>query len=95
MSICATDTRCLRWTFRRDREAVVCELGLNTDESAYQLRITPSSSRHANTTETFDEAMPAFQRHAAIERELIEEGWWLEGFESVVGATVAKASLGG
>jgi len=35
------------------------------------------------------------QRHAAIERVLIDGGWMLEDFESVTGATVAKASLGG
>ena len=39
--------------------------------------------------------MQAFQRHAAIERVLIDEGWMLEGFESVIGATLADASLGG
>jgi hypothetical protein len=95
MAICLTETRLLRWTFRRDREAVVCELGLNTDESGYQLCLTSPWNSHATTTEAFDVAMQAFQRHAAIERELIEEGWTLEGFESVIGATVARASLGG
>ena len=39
--------------------------------------------------------MPAFQRHAAIERVLVDEGWLLEGFESVSGATLAQLSLGG
>jgi hypothetical protein len=39
--------------------------------------------------------MQALQRHDAIERVLIDGGWMLEDFESVTGATVAKASLGG
>jgi len=95
MAICATETRYLRWTFRRDLEAVVCELGLSSDEAAYELRLNPPWNLDTVTTETFDEAIRAFQRHAAIERVLIDEGWMLEGFESVTGATVAKASLGG
>jgi hypothetical protein len=95
MTICATETRLLRWTFRRDREAVVCELGLNSDDSAYELRLNPPWNLQGTTIELFDDAMQAFQRHAAIERVLIDEGWMLEGFESVVGATLAVASHGG
>lgn len=95
MPICLTETRVLRWTFRRAQEAIVCELGLNQDDSAYELRINPPWNLHGTTTEMFDDAMQAFQRHAAIERVLIAEGWMLEGFESVVGATLAQASGGG
>jgi hypothetical protein len=95
MATCVTETRTLRWTFRRDREAVVCELGLNNDESAYELRLNPPWNLHVFTTEVFDDAMQAFLRHAAIERVLIDEGWLLEGFESVIGSTLAQASLGG
>ena len=95
MAICLTETRVLRWTFRRAHEAVVCELGLNNDDSAYELRLNPPWNLHGITTELFDDAMQAFQRHAAIERVLIDEGWMLEGFESVIGATLAAASLGG
>ena len=95
MAICVTETRVLRWTFRREQEAVVCELGLNSDDSAYELRLNPPWNLHGTTIETFDDAMQAFQRHAAIERVLIDEGWMLEGFESVIGATLAHASHGG
>jgi hypothetical protein len=95
MTICVTDNRVLRWTFRRGHEAVVCELGLNSDESAYELRLNPPWNLNGITTELFDDAMQAFQRHAAIERVLIDEGWMLEGFESVIGATLAEASHGG
>jgi hypothetical protein len=95
MTICATETRVLRWTFRRAHEAVICELGLNNDDSAYELRLNPPWNLHGITTEVFDDAMQAFQRHAAIERVLIDEGWMLEGFESVTGATLAEASHGG
>jgi hypothetical protein len=95
MAICVTETRVLRWTFRKAQEAVVCELGLNSDDSAYELRLNPPWNLREITTEVFDDAMQAFQRHAAIERVLIDEGWLLEGFESVTGATLAPASVGG
>jgi len=74
--------RILRWTFRRDANAVVCELGLNTDDSAYGLRVNPPPNTSPATTEQFDDAMAAFQRHAAIESRLVKEGWLLEAFES-------------
>jgi hypothetical protein len=93
MAICVTgncptspstdrEVRILRWTFRREEDAVVCELGLSSDDSAYELRVNPPWNPAGATTEQFDDAMSAFQRHAAIERMLIDEGWLLEGFES-------------
>ena len=93
MSTCATATRrtledaeptirILRWTFRRDEEVVVCELGLSGDDSAYELRVTPAWNPAGVTTERFDDAMSAFERHAAIERIFVDDGWMLEGFES-------------
>jgi hypothetical protein len=93
MAICVTgigptfiavgrSVRILRWTFRRHEAAVVCELGLNGDESAYELRLNPPWNPAGVTTELFDDAMSAFQRHAAIERLLVNDGWMLEGFES-------------
>ena len=94
MAICVAEARVLRWTFRRQHEAVVCELGLNSDDSAYEVRLNPPGNPQGMTTELFDDAMRAFQRHAAIERILIGEGWTLEGFESVIGA-LAHASHGG
>jgi hypothetical protein len=74
--------RVLRWTFRRDDESIVCELGLNSDDSAYELRFNPPWNSADSTTERFDDAMSALQRHAAIERRLVNEGWMLEAFES-------------
>ena len=75
------EVRVLRWTFRRHAESVVCELGLNNDDSAYELRVQ-WPSEPSNSTELFDDAMSAFHRHAAIERLLVDDGWLLEGFES-------------
>jgi hypothetical protein len=93
MSICRTVTsphvkaparsiRVLRWTFRREEEAVVCELGLNADDSAYELRVNPAWNPVGIKKETFADAMSAFERHAAIERLLVNDGWILDGFES-------------
>jgi hypothetical protein len=80
----ATDhaVRILRWTFRRGDEAVVSELCLSRDNSAYELHLNPPWNPSGSITEIFDDAMAAFQRHAALERMLVEEGWMLEGFES-------------
>ena len=74
MTIAVTDKRVLRWTFRRGHEAIVCELGLNSDDSAYELRLNPPWNLQGITTERFDDATQAFQRHASIERVLIDEG---------------------
>jgi len=76
------DVRILRWTFRRDGESVVCELGLNGDASSYELRLMPPIESGGHDAELFDDAMSAFQRHAAIERSLVDKGWMLEAFES-------------
>jgi hypothetical protein len=57
--------------------------------------LQPAVDLRGTTTELFDDAMAALQRHAAIERVLIDEGWMLEDFESVIGATLAHTSPGG
>jgi hypothetical protein len=82
LNVTDRSVRILRWTFRRDQETVVCELGLTGDNSAYELRIDPPRNPAGLTTELFDDAMSAFQRHAAIERILVNQGWMLEGFAS-------------
>jgi hypothetical protein len=74
--------RVLRWVFRRGDETLTCELGLTSEDSAYELRMTSAQHPDRNLHELFDDAMPAFQRHAAIERALVDEGWSLESFES-------------
>jgi hypothetical protein len=80
----ATDhtVRVLRWTFRRDEDAVICELGLARDTSVYELMVNRPRSPAGTTTEMFDDAMSAFERQAAIERTLVGDGWMLEHFES-------------
>ena len=82
LNVTDRSVRILRWTFRRGQETIVCELGLTGDNSAYELRIDPLRNAAGVTTELFDDAMSAFQRHAAIERILVDQGWTLEGFAS-------------
>lgn len=79
--------RILKSTFRRDGATVVCELGLTRDDSAYELRLDPPSNPAGCTREFFSDAMAAFQRHAMIERILVQDGWALDSFES---QTVAR-----
>jgi hypothetical protein len=75
--------RVLRWTFRRDDdEAVVCELGLTGEDREYELRVPAEWNPTRRAIERFDDALMAFQRHAMIERTLLDAGWVLDGFES-------------
>jgi hypothetical protein len=77
--------RVLRWTFRRADETAVCELGLNSDELAYELRLTVPGDAH-RSVEVFSDAIAAFHRQTAVERTLVAQGWSLEGFHSDRGA---------
>jgi len=70
--------RTLRWVFRRGSDAVICELGLNRDDSAYELRIDAPLP----TVERFDDVTAAFQRHLSLERALVSDGWSLDSFEA-------------
>lgn len=75
--------RVLRWTFRHDDEdAVVCELALTGEDREYELRVPADWSPTGLSVERFDAALTAFERHAMIERQLLDEGWVLDGFES-------------
>jgi len=75
--------RVLRWTFRRDGdEAVVCELALTGEDRAYELRAPADWNPSGLPVERFDDALTAFQRHAMIERQLLDSGWALDAFES-------------
>jgi len=78
--------RVMRWIFRREDAIVVCELGLNREESAYEIRVYPPGDPAGVTTEVFDDAVAAFERHGAIERRLVDEGWSLERFDSRLSA---------
>jgi hypothetical protein len=72
--------RVLRWTFRRDADAIVSELGLASDDSAYELRIERGPLPAIR--EQFHDVASAFDRQGTIERQLIADGWSLERFAS-------------
>jgi hypothetical protein len=75
--------RVLRWTFRRDvDEAVICELALTGEDREYELRAPAEWNPTGRSIERFDDALTAFQRHAMIERQLLDDGWALDTFES-------------
>ena len=75
--------RVLRWTFRRDQdERVVCELALTGQDREYELRVPAEWHPTHRAIERFDDALTAFQRHAMIERSLLDDGWQLDTFES-------------
>jgi hypothetical protein len=75
--------RILRWTFRRgDDDVVVCELALTGEDREYELRIPAEWNPTHKAIERFDDALTAFQRHAMIERTLLDEGWSLNSFDS-------------
>ncbi len=75
--------RVLRWTFHRDAdEWVVCELALTGEDREYELRVPAEWNPTGRQVERFDDAMSAFQRHAMVERQLLDAGWALDTFES-------------
>jgi len=75
--------RVLRWTFRRDDEQpVVCELALTGEDREYELRVPAEWNPTGAAVERFDDALLAFQRHAMIERALLDDGWVLDHFDS-------------
>ena len=75
--------RVLRWNFRQDGEPpVICELCLTGYDRDYELRVPREWSPIGRSIERFDDAFAAFQRHAMIERLLLDAGWRLEAFES-------------
>lgn len=75
--------RVLRWTFAQPGEdPVVCELALTGRDCEYELRAPAQWNPTGRAVERFDDAMAAFQRHAMIERQLLDAGWELQTFES-------------
>jgi len=61
---------------------VVCELSLTGHDRDYVLRVPREWSPIGRSIERFDDAFSAFQRHAMIERLLLDAGWVLDLFES-------------
>jgi hypothetical protein len=60
----------------------VCELALTGQDREYELRVPATWNPTGVPVERFDDALTAFQRHAMIERQLLDDGWLLAEFES-------------
>jgi ATPase subunit of ABC transporter with duplicated ATPase domains len=52
------------------------------EDREYELRAPADWNPTGRSVERFDDALTAFQRHAMIERTLLDAGWQLDGFES-------------
>lgn len=77
--------RVLRWEFSRGRaDRLTCELTLADDDSCYELRTLSDTTSSRRSIERFADATAAFQRQSALEGHLIEDGWSLEAYESLV-----------
>lgn len=66
--------RVLRWVFRRQHDAITCEIDAAGDH-AFEVCIVPHWDVSASTIERFDAAYRAFERHAELARRLRESGW--------------------
>ena len=64
--------RVLRWTFRRADDVAICELALTGEDRGYELRAPAEWNWTGRPVERFDDALTAFQRHAMIERTLLD-----------------------
>lgn len=67
-------TRVLKWVFRRDDQAITCEIAANRRHS-FEVSFVPHWDRSASVIERFDAAHDAFLRHAEVARQLRETGW--------------------
>ncbi len=77
--------RVLRWEFSRGRaDRLTCELTLADDDSCYELRTLSDTTSSKRSIERFADATTAFQQQSALEGRLVEDGWSLEAYESLV-----------
>lgn len=76
--------RLLRWVFSRGTELLTCELALSDDDTSYELRTVTALRPASPSTERFADATAAFERQCALEGSLLNDGWTLESYESLV-----------
>ena len=70
----ADSTRVLRWVFRRNGQAITCEIDANP-APAFEVSLVPHWNVSASAIERFDGAHDAFLRHAEVARRLRDAGW--------------------
>ena len=64
----------LRWVFRRDVNALTCEIAVNS-AGACEVRVTPQWDSSLATCEGFGHVSEALHRHAEIASALRDIGW--------------------
>ena len=67
-------TRVLCWVFRRNDQAITCEIDANRTH-AFEVSLVPHWNVSASVIERFDAAHDAFLRHAEVARRLRDAGW--------------------
>ena len=66
----------LRWVFRRDTDAITCELDARGRHS-YDVCVVPHWNVSSAVIEHYDTPAAALLRHAEIARRLRDHGWML------------------
>jgi hypothetical protein len=64
----------LRWVFHRGTDTLTCEIDA-AGRHHFDVCVIPHWDVAASSIEQFDDAVSAFERHAAIARRLREGGW--------------------
>jgi hypothetical protein len=68
----------LEWVLCRGREIVTCQLDQAGDQ--YRVSVLPHRTRDRLFVRLFDAGLSAFQRHAALVKELRDVGWTLVAY---------------
>ena len=67
--------RVLCWCFTRGAHLITCAIDVRLGDSAYNVLTIPHWDPLASVAERFAGPAAALQRHAAIARELRDNGW--------------------
>lgn len=84
--------RVMRWIFTRADRRLTCELSLADDHACYELRTSRSGGSGDPALERFVDVTTAFERQSVIEGTLVNDGWSLESYESVLERRTAGAT---
>jgi hypothetical protein len=72
--------RLLRWVFQRENQLLTCQLEKEGRQASYTLSLVPHWDVGQAVTETYDAAVSAFSRHAAVAEQLRGQGWTLAAY---------------
>ena len=72
--------RLLRWVFQRENRLLTCQLDREGRQSSYTLSLVPHWDLGQTASATFDAAVIAFHRHAAVADRLRSQGWILAAY---------------